>query len=587
MAIRLAKAPNSLALAGSYDNIGFVLNEKDDLDGAMEQYERALAIRETKAPNSLALAGSYDNIGAVLKDKGDFDGAMEQYERALAIRLAKAPNSLALAGSYDNIGFVLNEKDDLDGAMEQYERALAIRLAKATNSLDLARSYNKNGIVLFDKGDLDRALEEYERALAIRSAKAPNSLALAASYNNIGAVLKGKGDFDGALEQHQRALAIRELKSPNSLAPAYLDGALEQLQRALAIREVKAPNSLTVSTSYNNIGSVMKAKRDLEGARHSWELSHAILTNGKVSNLARHRNLIECKYQWGILLLEKDLFKEALPFANYIIQHLPSFKFAYLLKARALVGLERLEEALNGCDGVIALAPNYADAHLGRLKLRSVLIDKQDRARQNLIQRFLEDYETARQADPGVVDSVDEEVKQRFEREYRRENRDPVQTPAVEIQNQESLRTLMKEIQNEVLEGNKKLHNEVLEGNKQMRKDVGNVAIQLEEVNDKTTEILSNTMQIICNQEEFAKKYADTMEKAIQQSDKIKAAVDAYTGSTPENSTLFQTLQRIEEKFLSKSTQLEEIQEVLHTNREAPMALPITGRYPKPSFRSL
>ena len=87
----IGKSPNSLAHAESYDNIGSILHDKGDLDGAMEQYERALAIREAKAPNSLAHAESYDNIGSMLHYKGDLDGAMEQYERTLAIREAKAP----------------------------------------------------------------------------------------------------------------------------------------------------------------------------------------------------------------------------------------------------------------------------------------------------------------------------------------------------------------------------------------------------------------------------------------------------------------------------------------------------------------
>jgi hypothetical protein len=40
------------------------------LDGALEQYQRALAIQEVKAPNSLDLAKSYNRIGVVLHKKG-------------------------------------------------------------------------------------------------------------------------------------------------------------------------------------------------------------------------------------------------------------------------------------------------------------------------------------------------------------------------------------------------------------------------------------------------------------------------------------------------------------------------------------
>ena len=194
-------------------------------------------------------------------------------------------------------------------------------------------------------------MKEYQCALAIKGVKAPNSLDLAASYNNIGLVLYNKGDLNGALEQYQRALAIRD---------------------------IKAPNSLTVAKSYNNIGAVLYDKGDLNGAKKHYRLSHPILTSGKVSIVAWHPTLIDCKYRLGLLLLEKDLFKEALPFADYIIQNLPKYKFAYHLKARALVGLKRLEEALNVYDHVIILAPNYGDAHIGRLNVIFKLAQKRE-----------------------------------------------------------------------------------------------------------------------------------------------------------------------------------------------------------------
>jgi tetratricopeptide (TPR) repeat protein len=70
------------------------------LDGALEQHQRALVIKEVTAPNSLALATSYNNIGEVLQKKGYLDGALEQHQRALAIHEVKAPKSWAPAATY-------------------------------------------------------------------------------------------------------------------------------------------------------------------------------------------------------------------------------------------------------------------------------------------------------------------------------------------------------------------------------------------------------------------------------------------------------------------------------------------------------
>jgi tetratricopeptide (TPR) repeat protein len=173
-----------------------------------------------------------------------------------------------------------------------------------------------------------------------------------------------------------------------------------------------------------------------------------------------HPILIYCKYQLGLLLLEEGRFGEAVPFADYVIQHLPKYKFAYHLKARALVGLERLDEALTVYDDVITPAPNYGDAHVGRLNVVSALIDRREKAD---MQMFYEYYQTALKADPGVIDSVDEEVTKLSNRVYPRENRDPVQTPVVKIPHQESLLSALEEVRLSFIE--------------ELRIQVGNVGI--------------------------------------------------------------------------------------------------------------
>ena len=333
---------------------------------------------------------------------------------------------------------------------------------------------------------------------------------------------------------------------------------MEQYHRAMAIQEVKALNLVDLAISYKTIGSVLKGKGYLEGARAYLEQSHAILTGEEVSIVAWHPSMIDCKYHLGLLHLEEGRFEEAFPFANYIIQHLRQYKFAYHLKARALVELERLDESLGVYDEVIVLAPNYGDAHVSRLKLRSVLIDRQERARQDNILRFLEDYQTALEVDPGVVDSADEEVKKRFEMEWRREDsceleiREAAETPTVDILDRETLSLKLVCFRRTFEE---------------YREQLNNKAAQINDLGNTIGQNLSNTIQIIGNRREFAKNYADTMEKVIQRSDKIKAMIEVYAGSMPENVTLSQRLQRIEEKFVSHTTQLLEIREALDTNR--------------------
>jgi tetratricopeptide (TPR) repeat protein len=63
-----------------------VYKAKGNLDEALKYYNDALKIRKAKAPDSLALAGSYNNIGLVYKAKGDQRTADEYLKRAEEIK---------------------------------------------------------------------------------------------------------------------------------------------------------------------------------------------------------------------------------------------------------------------------------------------------------------------------------------------------------------------------------------------------------------------------------------------------------------------------------------------------------------------
>ena len=87
-----------------------------------------MEIEEREAPNSLTVATSYNNIGTVLYDQGDLEGALQQeYRKALEIQEIEAPNSLSVARSYNNIGTVLSAQGDLDGALKDYRKASEIQ----------------------------------------------------------------------------------------------------------------------------------------------------------------------------------------------------------------------------------------------------------------------------------------------------------------------------------------------------------------------------------------------------------------------------------------------------------------------------
>jgi nephrocystin-3 len=174
---------------------------------ALEGYEKALGAEH---PHSLT---SVNNLGNLLREKGDYDGAEALYRRALEGREkalgAEHPDTLS---SVNNLGALLSDKGDYDGAEALYRRALeGYEKALGAEHPHSLTSVNNLGILLRDKGDYNgaealyrRALEGKEKALG---AEHPSTLM---SVNNLGNLLREKGDYDGAEALYRRALEGKE-----------------------------------------------------------------------------------------------------------------------------------------------------------------------------------------------------------------------------------------------------------------------------------------------------------------------------------------------------------------------------------------
>src|SRR5262249_18035070 len=86
-------------------------------------YQAALAVRPGSAP-------AHNNLGLVLYDKGDLDGAVTHFHKAIQLNVQSAK-------AHYNLGIVLHAKEDLDGAITHYHKALALdpKYARAHNNL--------------------------------------------------------------------------------------------------------------------------------------------------------------------------------------------------------------------------------------------------------------------------------------------------------------------------------------------------------------------------------------------------------------------------------------------------------------------
>jgi len=137
------KAPVSFE---SRYNLGEMLQARGALDGAVEQFQAAVAIRPTDAVANNALGGA-------LLAKGDLSGAVGRFNTALASQ----PDYF---DAHYNLGNALAAQGDFSGATQQFGDAVRLNPGDANAQANL-------GTALVQLGRLSEAKSHYETALRI------------------------------------------------------------------------------------------------------------------------------------------------------------------------------------------------------------------------------------------------------------------------------------------------------------------------------------------------------------------------------------------------------------------------------------
>lgn len=142
------------------NNLGSILQERGDLDGAQRCIERALIIDERLyGPDAGRVAIRLSNLGAILRARGNLKDAKRCTERALRIneRVYGAEHPF-IAICANNLGSILRNMGELDEAQRYLKRALHIdETTYGSQHPNVARDANNLGLVLLDKRDLEGA----------------------------------------------------------------------------------------------------------------------------------------------------------------------------------------------------------------------------------------------------------------------------------------------------------------------------------------------------------------------------------------------------------------------------------------------
>jgi eukaryotic-like serine/threonine-protein kinase len=243
-------------LATSLDGLGYVLQERGDTAGALENRQKGLAIREELAASDphdahyqRELAFSHHNVGLSLVEAGDLTSALAHFRTELSLF-----ESLSAADSKDvqarrnrslahkQIGDVLMRQAEVSAALDQYRRSLDIDRALSSvdpgNSqalLDLSFSEGKVGFALGNLGQNREGLALLRAGVSKQElllTKDPHHILmyghLANSYTRLAHFLLKSGDSKPAIEYYRKAVAARLNLSERSVASNENRGALAE-----------------------------------------------------------------------------------------------------------------------------------------------------------------------------------------------------------------------------------------------------------------------------------------------------------------------------------------------------------------------
>ena len=221
-------------------NLGFVLFDRGDVDGAIAHYREALRL----GPEVKTAV----NFGNALLAEGRLEEAATLY--MLGMRLD--PNHVGAAYNFAN---ALHKQGKIEEAITGYRLALKLE----PRSIE---AHNNLGVALLAAGRVDEARTEFEEALRLDPEDVEAEL-------NLGVIASGSGRWEAAVEHYEHALR-RHGNDPRYAEAHYrLGEALaEQGKVGEAMAEFEAANRLAGghAESLAGIATILVERGDLEAA---------------------------------------------------------------------------------------------------------------------------------------------------------------------------------------------------------------------------------------------------------------------------------------------------------------------------------
>jgi tetratricopeptide (TPR) repeat protein/KaiC/GvpD/RAD55 family RecA-like ATPase len=222
-AMRVLEAePESIELAGLYEDMAHMYYRTGDLTKALSSVEKALELARTLNASEV-IASSYASLGTIHGFAGDSRKSVECFERGLEQALDNGHIETALR-IYNNLPILLrasvHSAEDYQRSLELFEQGL--KLAKEVGDIhflswleaSLAEAY-------VGMANIDKALLLAEESVTL-DRKAQNLVHLSMSLSTLGFIQQVRGEWDEAEQYYNEALQVSQrLADFQSIAMSY------------------------------------------------------------------------------------------------------------------------------------------------------------------------------------------------------------------------------------------------------------------------------------------------------------------------------------------------------------------------------
>jgi len=131
-----------------YNELGLVLNKMGENEQALQEYSRYLSIAQ-ELGKTAEQATALNNIAGIYSDHDELDQALDYYQKSLALNTRNA-------ATYNNIAMVYSKKGDKTKAIEYIKKAIAIDEEEG--------NYHQQAMHLLNLGSLQTKVQQFTEA---------------------------------------------------------------------------------------------------------------------------------------------------------------------------------------------------------------------------------------------------------------------------------------------------------------------------------------------------------------------------------------------------------------------------------------